>query len=126
MPGADNNLLIKILIVIPLAVILVVTLGPMIRGYFRTSQVLKNGIAAEARITEISDTGRRHNDNPVVRIKMMINDPQGRQFPAEVKTVISPVDMTKAREGSLISVKYLPDKPDNVAIVSYSRDSGKR
>jgi hypothetical protein len=105
------------------AVCLLITVGPVIWGHFRRSDVLANGVPATARIVDIKDTSRRHNTNPVVRISLVVTDAQGHDYPAEVTMPVSPVRLAKLPSGAVVKVKYDPKKPANVAIVS--EDTGK-
>jgi hypothetical protein len=104
-------------------VCLVITVGPVIWGHFKRSDVLANGVPAKARIVEIQDTNRRHNTNPVVRIMLLVTDDKGHESKAEVTMPVSPVRLAKLQPGAVVKVKYDPKKPANVAIDS--EDTGK-
>jgi hypothetical protein len=104
-------------------VCLAVTVGPVLWGHFRRSDVLTNGVPARAKIVDIQDTNRRHNTNPVVKIMLVVTDAQGHDYQAEVTMPVSPVRLVKLQRGAVVSVKYDPKKPANVAIVS--EDTGK-
>jgi hypothetical protein len=97
-------------------VCLAVTVGPIIWGHIRRSDVLANGVAATARIVDIQDTSRRHNTNPVVRVMLVVTDDKGHDFKAEVTMPVSPVRLAKLQPGAVVKVKYDPKKPANVAI----------
>jgi hypothetical protein len=116
MPGKTSSIENIVFAVILLA-ILSFTVGPIIWGHFRRGDVLKNGVDGKAKVVEITDTGRRHNTNPVVRIKLNVTDASGNDFPAEVTMPLSPVRLSQHRVGDTVPVKYDPKSRDRVAIV---------
>jgi hypothetical protein len=111
--GFLENVILILIIVIALSV----GVGPVIWGHFRRGDVLKRGVPAKARIVEIMDTGRRHNTNPVVRIRLVVSAAAGNDFPAEITMPLSPVRLTRYQPGVVVPVKYDPRSPERVAIV---------
>lgn len=91
-------------------------LGPVVWNHLRRTRALNKGVSANARVLEVKDTGRRHNYDPVVEIKLMVTDTTGREFPGQVKMPISAVRLTRYQAGKTVRVKYLPGSPATIAI----------
>ncbi len=97
--------------------VLLLVFGPDIKRHFRSQQMLASGVTASARVTDVHDTGNRYNHNPQVRLELEVQ-PEGRaSFMAEVTVVLSAVDLLKLQPGTLVTVKYDPQRPTEVALV---------
>ena len=107
----------NLIFVIILGIVLAVTVGPVIWNHFKKSAVLSSGTEANARIVDVTDTGRRHNTNPVVKIRLVVTDTAGKVFNAEITGTVSPVRLSDYKPGAAVRVKYDPNKPENVAIM---------
>jgi hypothetical protein len=108
----------NLIFIIILGIVLAVTVGPVIWNHFKRGAVLSNGIEANARIVDVTDTGRRHNTNPVVNIRLVVTDAAGKAFNAEITLPVSPVKLAGYKPGEIIRIKYDPKKPENVAIMN--------
>jgi hypothetical protein len=107
----------NLIFVIILGVVLAVTVGPVIWNHFKKSAVLSSGIETTARIIDVTDTGRRHNTNPVVKIRLVVKAASGDEYNAEITSPVSPVKLVEYKAGATVRVKYDPKKRENVAIV---------
>lgn len=107
----------NLIFVIILGVVLAVTVGPIVWNHFKKSAVLSSGIETSARIIDVTDTGRRHNTNPVVKIRLVVKAVEGDEYNAEITTPVSPVKLPEYKAGATVRVKYDPKKRENVAIV---------
>lgn len=107
----------NVILIVILAIVLGVTVGPIVWNHFKRGVVLDKGVEAVARIVSVIDTGKRHNTNPVVTIKLKVTARDGHDFDAEVTMPVSPVRLVSLTPGSIIKVKYDPDQITNVAIV---------
>jgi hypothetical protein len=97
------------------AIIVVWALGPLLLDHWRQQNVLATGVAAEAQIISLTDTGTLINYQPlaIVTVEVM---PQGRApFQAVVKQTISPINATYFSPGNFVPVKYDPADPSRVA-----------
>jgi|WetSurMetagenome_2_1015567.scaffolds.fasta_scaffold833927_2 hypothetical protein len=99
---------------------------PIVWGLFKNDNVLKHGVAATAKIISVTDTGRRHNHNPIVKITLAVTDASGKNFEAEVTKPVSPVYLPRYQPGATVPVKYDPKKPKNVAINREEANAEKR
>lgn len=106
----------NIILIVVLAIVLGVTVVPIVWNHFRRGAVLSKGVGANARIVDITDTGRRYNTNPVVKIRLVVTDASGKDFNAEITLPVSPVRLADYKPGAVVKVKYDPKKPENVAI----------
>jgi predicted S18 family serine protease len=107
----------NLIFIIILGIVLAVTVGPVIWNHFKRGAVLSSGIEANARIVDVTDTGKRHNTNPVVNIRLIVTDAAGKEFNAEITLPVSPLKLTGYKPGVAVKVKYDPKKPENVAIM---------
>ncbi len=107
----------NLIFIIILGIVLAVTVGPVIWNHFKRGAVLSSGIEANARVVDVTDTGRRHNTNPVVNIRLVVTDSAGKDFNAEITLPVSPLKLAGYKPGAVLRVKYDSKKPENVAIV---------
>ena len=90
--------------------------GPLLRD-IRARQVLATGVTVPAKVIDLRDTGNRYNYQPEIAIELEIM-PSGRPpFRAVVKRVLTAADAATFAPGTVLSVKYDPAHPDQVAIV---------
>jgi hypothetical protein len=106
-----------VLIVVLVVVSLGIAFGPTILKHLRDKRIRQAGVDAEAEVVELIDTGNRHNMNPEVRMKLTVLPAGGEPFPAELKTVLSPVDIPKYQAGARVRVKYDPADLTQVVLI---------
>lgn len=94
-----------------------VGLGPLVWGYFKRERILQNGVDAQARIVDVTDTGSRHNSNPIVRIRVVLEMPGSKGTPAEVTQPVSAVELVRLQPGAVVHVRYDRLDPSKIAIV---------
>jgi len=107
----------NIIFIVILAVVLGVTVGPIVWNHFKRGAVISKGVDAVAKIISVTDTGRRHNTNPVVTIKLIVTPEDGKEYNAEITMPVSPVKLTDYKPGAEVKVKYDAQKKEDVAIV---------
>lgn len=107
----ENALLILILVVG-----LGFGLGPVLWKQARGQRILQNGVPTTARIVEVIDTRRKHNLDPVVEIRLQVKGPTGTEYPAEVTTPVSAVELQRLKPGAVVDVFYDAKSPEKVAI----------
>ncbi len=112
--GAVENLLIFLALIASFAI----GLGPVIVRQFRRSRLLRIGVPAQAKVLSVHDTGRRHNQNPVVRITVQVTAADGNDFSAETTLPVSPALLPRYQPGNQVAVKYDPRVPERIAIDS--------
>lgn len=95
-------------------------LVPMFLSKARDQDLLASGVAARARVLELSDTGvSRGPSTPLVRLKLEVQPPpgEGAAFQVEFETGVSVVELPKLQPGSVVSVRYDPRDRAKVVIV---------
>lgn len=112
-----GGLCVSAVVTIGVIVILVITLGPLLRNARMAQQVKQTGIDATATIVRTWDTGMRINDNPRVGMLLQVEPPFGAPFQAEVSQTVSIVQLASYQPGAQLQVKYDPATPSRVAIV---------
>ena len=87
--------------------------GPM----SRQRKLQRTGLPAEATVLELGETGITVNNvYPVIKLVLEVRPPGGRPCQAEVQTVIGRMDIPRLQPGAVVSVKYDPKDPSNVAL----------
>ncbi len=91
--------------------------GPEMMRYRQEDQIRENGIEAKATVLNIIDTGSRSNHDPVCRVILSVEPPGEAAFRSETEMVLSPVDLTTFKKGSVIRVKFDPKDRSMVVAV---------
>ncbi len=112
---------------LPALIVILVTLGisgavmlPFIRSVFPAQ--IKNGVTTQARVLKVWDTGVSINDNPQVGLLVEIPLPGTFPIQAEVKTVVSRLRAALVRPGVMAEVKYDPQNPKRLQLLSLELD----
>lgn len=104
-------------IVIPLGLIVLIlwfTLLP----YRRRQRILATGLPATAIVKEVSLTGTRINNNPVLRVKVLIEPPNGSPYLAEGRKVFAITSAPFVEPGLRLNIKIDPKRPDRFEVAS--------
>ena len=113
----NGSLTVILAVVLALGGIAFVFGPPALRDW-RARQVLAEGAAAPARVLNLRDTGNRYNYQPEIAIELEVM-PKGRPpYKAVVKRVLTAADAAAFAPGTMLTVKYDPAHPEDVAIVS--------
>ncbi len=94
--------------------------GIWVHDYLEDSEeqdIIENGVAAKATVVDIVDTGSRSNHDPVCKVVLTVEGQDGTRFRSRVEKVLSAVDLTKFKEGTVVSVRY--DPKDHSRIVMF-------
>jgi len=68
-------------------------------------------------ILSIARTGRYVNNEPQVKILLKVQPASRRNFVAEVREVLTLIDLSTLRAGSILKVRYNPDDVREVMLV---------
>jgi hypothetical protein len=106
-------------------VIAVVVLGlvfgtwliPEYLAYREEQRILTEGVAAQAVIRDIRETGNLYNSQPEVELTLAITAPDGAAFTAKAITVFSAIEAVKYPTGKTVWVKYDPADRTKVAFI---------
>jgi len=107
--------------VLSLAFTLVVTLLVMrlIRKAMGQDRgIIKNGIAARAKILSVRQTGVMLNYQPQVEFQLEVYPPSGMSYLAKVKAVIGLVNIPQFQPGVELPVKIHPTDQTKVALAA--------
>lgn len=97
--------------------LMIVVIRKWVKSAFGPNEkLLKEGVAANATILKIWDTGVTLNDNPQVGLLLEVQ-PIGREpFRVEMKSIISRIALAQVQPGRVVPVRYDPANPSNVAL----------
>jgi hypothetical protein len=96
---------------------LIVVIRKWVKNAFGPDEkLLQEGVAAQATILKIWDTGVTLNDNPQVGMLLEVNPPGREPFRVEMKSIISRIALAQIQPGRVIPVRYDPENPSKVAL----------
>ncbi len=78
---------------------------------------VKQTLEARAIVLSIEQTGLYLDHKPQVKMQMQVLPEQGRNFVAEIKEILSFLDLDAIKAGSLVIVKYNPANIKEVSLV---------
>lgn len=91
-------------------------------GYFfllspyQNLKLIQNGEPAMAEIIEISPTGNWVNEQPEVRLRLIVRPENGQSYETTKSMVISPVYLPQFQPGAQLKIKYDPKNIKRVAV----------
>lgn len=83
-------------------------------GQYKT--LMETGIAGQATITSIADTGATINDNPQVRLGLQVELPDRPVYDATVTQLVSRLSVSNFQPGAVVPVRVSPDDPQVLMI----------
>jgi hypothetical protein len=79
-----------------------------------------SGVAADAEVLSLWDTGITLNQDPVIGLKVQVRPKDGQPYEATIaKSLISRLDVPRFQPGSVIPVRFDPKDPSRVAVDLY-------
>jgi hypothetical protein len=104
-------------IIVPVFLVIMATaMRPLFRAFFPPN--IKNGISAEAEVLEVRDTGVTINDDPQIALLLEVRPSMGAVFQAELKTLVSRLEVANYRPGCKAVVVYDPANPKRMVLQS--------
>jgi hypothetical protein len=89
-------------------------------GVSETKNLQSIGIAAEATVLRIWDTGITVNQDPVIGMEVELKPAEGQPWRATIpKSLISRLDVPRFQPGQSVSVRYDPHDTSRVALDVY-------
>ncbi len=87
-------------------------------GYSEAKDLQRSGVAAQAKILSVDETGMSINDDPVIRINVEVQPADGAPpFPATIKRLlVSRLEIPQYQPGIVIAVRYDPKDTSRVSI----------
>lgn len=96
--------------------IVIAIVGGMIFKSVKLEWILAKGEATTATILGMNKTGMRVNDEPLVNFRLKVHLTDGKFYEASTQRVLPELMIGQLSVGTVIPVKYNPDKPEDVAI----------
>jgi hypothetical protein len=109
--------LVGSLVLVTVYAVLSWTIFPRIRQARSSERLARNGAEAEAVILSIERTGRYVNNEPLVKMLVKVQPAAHRNFVAEVSEVLTLMDLSTLRTGSILKVRYNPSDTREVMLV---------
>lgn len=89
-------------------------------GVADTKALQETGVAAEAVIVKIWDTGITVNDDPVIGMEVEVRPAEGEPWSATIpKSLISRLDIPQFQPGQSVQVRYDPQDRSRVGLDVY-------
>ena len=107
---------VPIIIVPFVLIIIILSMRPLFRAFFPPN--IKNGITAEAEVLEVRDTGTTINDDPQIALLLEVRPTMSAIFQAEIKTLVSRLEVANYRPGCKAVVLYDPINPKRMILQS--------
>ncbi|MFE4827419.1 hypothetical protein [Streptomyces sp. NPDC056672] len=82
----------------------------------RNSAAFRDGLVGVGTVVSTRPTGMTLNDQPEVRIELMVAGADGVPFPSYARAVVPVTDLAMLRPGTLLPVRYLPGRTDKVEL----------
>ncbi len=95
---------------------LALAFGPELLRARKRSALLREGNDAIATIARLDETGNVYNDQPEVRVTLVVRPEGVEPYQAEVIVVLSAVELINYQIGAEVPVKYDPHEPSEVAL----------
>jgi hypothetical protein len=88
----------------------------VIKPMMTASRLRKTGVAANARIVEMNDTGVTLNNSPQVKLLLEVTPPMGQPYLVETKQYISRLQTSMYMPGNMIPVLIDPNDKNMISI----------
>lgn len=109
--------IVLLIIVLLIAGILALTIGPTMLRDWRELQIKDHGTDAIATLLNIKDTGDRMNEDPVVQLSVEIQPEGGQPYRTTIETALSAVELPKYKVGDSVRVRFDPEHPERAALM---------
>jgi hypothetical protein len=93
------------------------TIIPRVKQARSSARLERKGAEAEAVILSIERTGRYVNNEPQVKMLLKVQPVSRINFVAEVREVLTLIDLSTMRAGSILKVRYNPANTREVMLV---------
>lgn len=90
--------------------------GAMFKGAARRKVLLRRGVDGSAKLMVVEQTGTQVNDQPMLRLRMMVEVPGRSPYSVLHKEVVAQIRLAQLQPGIVLPVKVDPQDPRNMAI----------
>ncbi|MCX6740171.1 MAG: hypothetical protein NTZ49_03000 [Candidatus Parcubacteria bacterium] len=109
-----------ILMVIVMLPLIIWAFKFMYDTYIKREEILKNGIACQAKILKIVDNGMRVNGQPVYNIALEITSPSQGIYQVTKDFMVPHMDLGLMQPGTIVNVKVDQNNPNNVVFDTWT------
>ena len=94
-------------VVITIAVLasIAVTFGGIIKGSLARKRLMKEGVAGTAQLVSVEQTGTRVNDQPMLRLRMLVTVPNKAPYSVLHKEVVPLIRLPEVQPGAQLHVR---------------------
>lgn len=92
----------------------------MYDSFFKREEILKNGIACQAKILKIIDNGMRVNSQPVFNITLEVTSPSHGNYQVTKDFMVPHMDLGLMQPGTIVKVKVDQNNPNNVVFDTWT------
>lgn len=93
-----------------------VVFGALFKGASRRKVLVRRGVDASAKLMVVEQTGTRVNDQPMLRLRMMVEVPGKAAYAVLHREVVPQIRLAQLQPGIQLPVKVDPQDPRNMAI----------
>lgn len=93
------------------------TIFPRMRQVRSNRRLMRGGAEAEAIILRIERTGRYIDNEPMVKLLLKVQPVTRLHFVTEIREVITVMDLSQLRTGTMLKVRYNPANTREVMLV---------
>lgn len=104
------------LVVVTTLASLAMVFGSLFKGAARRKVLLRQGVDGSAKLMLVEQTGTRVNDQPMLRLRMMVQLPGQAAYAVLHKEVVPQIRLAQLQPGIHLPVKVDPQDPRNMAI----------
>ena len=90
---------------------------PYVQKRNTRSESMKKGLEARAVVLNVQPTGTYIDNLPQVCMLVKVQPYGGRNFVAETKQVVSPMELSRLRAGTCLKVKYNPHNVKEITVI---------
>jgi hypothetical protein len=82
----------------------------------KTATLMSRGIAGQARVERICDTGATVNENPQVQLELTVTIPGRDPYQAVLTQIVSRIALGRFQPGAVMPVRVSPSDPQTLMI----------
>lgn len=116
LPASITAIAVPVIVVGMTVAMLAVTFGGLLKGAAKKKKVLASGLDGVAKLMEVTQTGTRVNDQPMLRLRMMIEIPGKPAYAVLHNEIVPQIRLAQVQPGIQLRVKVDPGDPRNMAI----------
>lgn len=118
--GAFSSAMTQMFIWMGVGLVITIVAIILVRRMVRpNTKLLQTGIAAQATILQVWQTGVTINNNPQIGLKLQVNGPTG-SYQTETKVIAPLINIPQFQPGAVLPVKVDPADQSKIALDIYA------